>query len=58
MLPMKQAIDKQASGTEPVLGREGEPFPLSLAAANTQVQSNRFQADMEEKKERTSVRDI
>jgi hypothetical protein len=55
---MKQAIDKQASGTEPVLGREGEPFPLSLAAANTQVQSNRFQADMEEKKERTSVRDI
>jgi len=37
---------------------EGEPFPLSFAVAKIQVPNNRFQTEMEEKKEITFVRDI
>jgi hypothetical protein len=38
--------------------RERGVFPLSFAAAKTQVLSNRFQTEIEKKKERKSVQDI
>jgi hypothetical protein len=49
-LLLKQAVDKPAGQNLSSRG-EGESSPLSLVVAKTQVQSNRFQTEMDKKKE-------